>query len=277
MKKGNAVYLAFGMLLIALGAGALVFSEHAPKAPQLTAGVVNATTSPITTQTLPEPVPTYVEVVDSCGPDYSGSCVNMRSGPGTTYPSILKLRQGMVLRVSGIVNTAAGSWYQLDPGEGVRYPERITSAWYVSTDLVKPYTGLDEGELNKNTATTTKYIVVSVETQMLFAYDGDTLFMSVPISTGLSDTPTPHGRFTVFKKTPSRYMQGPIPGLSDQSYDLPGVPWDLYFTQDGAVIHGAYWHNHFGEPWSHGCVNLPLDAARQLYDWTPLGTPVNII
>lgn len=69
-------------------------------------------------------------------------------------------------------------------------------------------------------------------------------------------------------------MQGPIPGVSDQYYDLPGVPWNLYFTVDGAVIHGAYWHNHFGEPWSHGCVNLPPQEAKRLYDWADLGTPV---
>ena len=69
-------------------------------------------------------------------------------------------------------------------------------------------------------------------------------------------------------------MQGPIPGVSDDVYDLPGVPWTMYFTYDGAAIHGAYWHNDFGAQHSHGCVNLPPDKAEQLYDWTPLGTPV---
>lgn len=62
-------------------------------------------------------------------------------------------------------------------------------------------------------------------------------------------------------------MQGPIPGLSDQYYDLPGVPWDLYFTSDGGAIHGAYWHNNFGTPMSHGCVNEPLANAEQIFAW----------
>ena len=66
-------------------------------------------------------------------------------------------------------------------------------------------------------------------------------------------------------------MQGPIPGLSDQYYDLPGVPWNLYFTEYGAVIHGAYWHDNFGQPSSHGCVNLPIDEARKLYLWADVG------
>ena len=108
------------------------------------------------------------------------------------------------------------------------------------------------------------------------AYDGDTLFMQEPVSTGLELTPTARGTFTIFKMTPARYMQGPIPGGTDQYYDLPGVPWNLYFTQGGAVIHGAYWHDHFGKPWSHGCVNLSPQNAKKLYEWAPIGIPVTI-
>jgi lipoprotein-anchoring transpeptidase ErfK/SrfK len=109
---------------------------------------------------------------------------------------------------------------------------------------------------------------------MLYAYDGDTLYMQEAISTGLELTPTPRGVFTVYRMTPSRYMQGPIPGISDQYFDLPGVPWNLYFTPEGAVIHGAYWHDRFGSPWSHGCVNLPPEKAKKLYAWAEIGTKV---
>ena len=69
-------------------------------------------------------------------------------------------------------------------------------------------------------------------------------------------------------------MQGPLLGVSDQYYDLPGVPWDLYFTEQGGAIHGAYWHDKFGKRWSHGCVNLPLEEAKKLYEWADVGTPV---
>ena len=120
----------------------------------------------------------------------------------------------------------------------------------------------------------TKRIIVDRSEQMLYAYDGMTLFMREPISTGLELTPTPRGIFTVYRKTPSRYMQGPLPGVSDQYYDLPGVPWNLYFTLQGGVIHGAYWHDNFGQPWSHGCVNLPPDKAEQLYQWADVGTSI---
>ena len=69
-------------------------------------------------------------------------------------------------------------------------------------------------------------------------------------------------------------MQGPLPGISDQYYDLPGVPWNLYFTHEGAAIHGAYWHDNFGKPRSHGCVNLPLAEAHKLYTWADIGVQV---
>jgi len=90
-------------------------------------------------------------------------------------------------------------------------------------------------------------------------------------------TPTPRGTFTIFKKTPSRYMQGPLPNFPpDDVYNLPGVPWNMYFTHEGAVIHGAYWHNSFGTRYSHGCVNLSPENARLLYTWADLGTTVTV-
>jgi lipoprotein-anchoring transpeptidase ErfK/SrfK len=161
--------------------------------------------------------------------------------------------------------------------EWVRYPERVTDTWYVAADYVRHFNDPGPSDLAPGThPQTTKRIVVNRTKEMLYAYDGDTLFMQEPISSGLELTPTPRGTFTIYRKTPSRYMQGPLPGISDQYYDLPGVPWNLYFTVDGAVIHGAYWHNHFGEPWSHGCVNLSPENAQKLYHWAELGTPVII-
>jgi lipoprotein-anchoring transpeptidase ErfK/SrfK len=125
------------------------------------------------------------------------------------------------------------------------------------------------------TATTTKKIVIDLSEQMLIASENGVPYMETLISTGLELTPTPVGTFTIFKKTPSRYMQGPIPGLADQQeYDMPGVPWNLYFTRGGAVIHGAYWHASFGSQYSHGCVNLSPYNARVLYEWAELGTTV---
>lgn len=219
----------------------------------------------------------YVEVVDGCGPHFEGECLNVRGGPGTDFPVYAQLRNGIVLKVGGVVERYGEEWYRIVFDEYLRYPERQKGEWYVKAEYVSIL--YDEGDKtvweDGRNASSTKKIVVDRGEQMLYAYDGEELFMETKISTGLELTPTPRGTFTIFKKTPSRYMQGPLPNLIDQQvYDLPGVPWNLYFTQGGAVIHGAYWHTSFGSRYSHGCVNVPLDVARKLYDWAELGTIV---
>ncbi len=228
--------------------------------------------------TLPVVVPVqgvaYLEVVDGCNHAYEGTCVNMRSAPNKEASVVERLRTGVVLRVAGTVKVDGKDWYKVLVDEHIQYPERVKGDWYVYADAVELF--YDEGDKNltSNTATTTKNIYVNLTEEMLYAYDGDVLFMQEPISTGLELTPTPAGTFRVFRKTPSRYMQGPLPGVSSQVYDLPGVPWNLYFTNEGAVIHGAYWHDSFGKPWSHGCVNLAPQSAKKLYDWADTGTLV---
>jgi L,D-transpeptidase catalytic domain/Bacterial SH3 domain len=219
----------------------------------------------------------YVEVTDGCGPHFEDECLLVRSGPGSEYPVISRLRNGVVLKVDGKVERDGTLWYKIIFDEWLRYPERVKDDWYVAADYVEAL--YDEGDKtiweNDYASSTLKRIEVDRSEQKLSAYEGEELFMEISISTGLELTPTPRGTFNVFKKTPSRYMQGPLPGLADQQYyDLPGVPWNLYFTQGGAVIHGAYWHTSFGTPYSHGCVNLSPEDARKLYYWADLGTYV---
>lgn len=217
----------------------------------------------------------YIEIIDSCGPYFNGVCVSIRSGPGKEYPIVEKLRTGMVLKVAEKITHGDNSWYKISLDKEIQYPERIKGDWYVSADYARPFQ--DEGSRETTDGVNTsspKRIVIYRSKQLLYAYEDGEVFMKQSISTGLELTPTPRGNFFVFKKTPARYMQGPLPGISDQEYDLPGVPWDLYFTYQGGAIHGAYWHDKFGEPWSHGCVNMPTEQARKLYDWAELGTEV---
>lgn len=218
---------------------------------------------------------TYIEVIDSCDAHFGGACVRVRSGPGTDYSQVTGLRNGVVLKSSGLVEANGRKWYKIVFDEWVRYPERVTSDWYVSADYVKEFRlpGAEE-YIEGVTPATNKRIVVDRSEQMLYAYDDDVLFMQQSVSTGLDDMPTPRGTFKIFKKLPSRYMQGPLPGISDDYYDLPGVPWTMYFTEQGGAFHGAYWHDNFGKQWSHGCVNLPGDKAEELYLWTDIGTSV---
>lgn len=224
-----------------------------------------------------KPLFEYIEVIDGCDIHFEGECLNMRSGPSEEYPVVSKLRNGIVLKINGKVEYEGEVWYKVVFDEWLRYPDRLNGDLYVNADYVKVL--LDEGiktiEDNEHSTTTTKKIIVNRTTQTLSAYDGEKLFMEELISTGLELSPTPRGEFIIFRKTPSRYMQGPIEGLAGSDYyDLPGVPWNLYFTHGGAVIHGAYWHDSFGSEYSHGCVNMPPDKARKLYNWAEIGTHV---
>lgn len=233
-----------------------------------------ATTSISSVEGTPRPLrESYLQITDGCGPYYEGTCARIRSGPGTTYPVVEKARTGMVLKTSGALEADGRTWYKIIFDEWLRYPERKTSDWYVAGDLVEH---IEVPTYDTPQSSSTKAIFINRSKQMLYAYEGDTLFMKEPVSTGLELSPTPRGVFSIYKKMPSRYMQGPLPGISDQYYDLPGVPWTLYFTQEGGAIHGAYWHSNFGQQWSHGCVNLPIDKARALYEWADIGTPVTV-
>ena len=86
------------------------------------------------------------------------------------------------------------------------------------------------------------------------------------MSAGLANTPTVAGQFRIQTKLVSTRMRGP-------GYDLPNVPYTMYFYR-GYAIHGTYWHNNFGHPMSHGCVNLRTADAAWLFDWASIGTLV---
>lgn len=219
----------------------------------------------------------YVEAKEGCNSTYSGSCINVRSGPGTEYPAVLKLRDGVVLRVERKVRIQNRDWYKITFDEWVRYPDRVGTELYVAGDAVHAFFRQGPEDWKRGMKVhANKRIVVDLSDQLLYAYDGDELFMGAQVSTGLDSTPTPVGSFSIFRKMPSRYMQGPIPGVSEDVYDLPGVPWTMYFTSSGAAIHGAYWHADFGNQHSHGCINLFPYQARLLYDWADVGTSVTV-
>ena len=112
------------------------------------------------------------------------------------------------------------------------------------------------------------WIDVDLTNQRVYAYEGDTLVNSFIVSTGTSLTPTVTGKFKVYIRLVSGNMRGP-------GYFLPDVPYIMYFYKSYG-LHGTYWHNNFGTPMSHGCVNLSIADAAWLYNWSYLGTVVNV-
>ena len=113
-----------------------------------------------------------------------------------------------------------------------------------------------------------RWIDVDLTRQMTYAYEGDVIVNSFVVSTGTWATPTVTGQYKVYVKYRSAKMSGP-------GYYLPNVPYIMYFYK-GYGLHGTYWHNNFGTPMSHGCVNLRTSDAEWLFNWASVGTLVNV-
>ncbi len=118
-----------------------------------------------------------------------------------------------------------------------------------------------------------KHIDVRLKEQLFIAYEDNRPVYAARASTGARKIGgkyyTPSGSYTTFYKRPSRHMA--TDNLASSGYDLPGVPWVSYITKGGISFHGTYWHNDFGTPHSHGCINLSPQSAKWLYRWT---TPI---
>jgi hypothetical protein len=124
-----------------------------------------------------------------------------------------------------------------------------------------------------------KRIEVVLATQKLTCFEYDKPVFTTTISSGLDigkkkangiSTLTPAGKFNVAVKMPSKHMgSGDLAQAADiEAYQLPGVAWTTFFTRQGHAFHGTYWHDNFGNPMSHGCVNMRTEEAKWLFRWT---------
>jgi hypothetical protein len=143
-----------------------------------------------------------------------------------------------------------------------------------------------------------KRIEVDLDRQQLICYEGERPVFTTLVSSGIGvqqvqievevdgvktqqtidvDLATHAGETSVLLKQPSRHMTNrPMkpgdPGPLVEMFDLPGIPWNMFFDQSGTAIHGTYWHNDFGVKRSHGCLNVSTAAARWIYRWVyPIG------
>ncbi|MCP4361651.1 MAG: L,D-transpeptidase, partial [Chloroflexi bacterium] len=117
-----------------------------------------------------------------------------------------------------------------------------------------------------------KWIDVNISTQTLRAYIGNDMVFSTLISSGTAEFPTVTGQFRIWLSYESQTMDGRLLGYD---YYLENVPYVMYFYNDYA-LHGTFWHNNFGNPMSHGCVNLKTGDAGWIYSWASIGTLVNV-
>lgn len=151
------------------------------------------------------------------------------------------------------------------------YEDRWGDAYYVYASHMHLFSDRELLPISSSVADTEKVIEVNIHDQLVIAYEyGVPVFMSLA-STGIlldgKDLSTPPGEYIVNYKRPSRHMVHTDKiGINDSA--LYGVPWVTYFTDTGIAFHGTYWHSNFGVQRSHGCVNLPIPAAKWIYLWT---------
>ena len=110
-----------------------------------------------------------------------------------------------------------------------------------------------------------KWIEVNLSEQKTYAWEGEQMVNEFLISSGLPGTPTVQGVFRIRVRTRSQTMSGGDRAAGTY-YSLPNVEWVQYFYEDYS-FHGTYWHNNFGHPMSHGCVNMTNEDAEWLFHW----------
>jgi lipoprotein-anchoring transpeptidase ErfK/SrfK len=158
--------------------------------------------------------------------------------------------------------------------------ERLRVRYHIPARHLRRIPAADLTPLSPHVPEKEKKIVVSLADQSLKAYEKGQEVFHTTIASGIpSDEPTengiptetPGGYFRVSTKMPVRHMGDGRLSSDPTAYELPGVPWVSTFVATGVAFHGTYWHQNFGKPMSHGCINMRVEEAQWLYRWT---TPV---
>ena len=139
-----------------------------------------------------------------------------------------------------------------------------------------------EGEVlaEKSENASNKKIEIDLSNQKLYVYENGQKIFEFLVSTGTWNR-TPTGEFKIWTKIKSQKMSGGSKELGTYYY-LPNVPYIMFFYNDqipkqmGYSTHGTYWHNQFGKPMSHGCINMISEEAKVLYEWADMDTPIEI-
>ncbi|KKS93061.1 MAG: hypothetical protein UV69_C0014G0003 [Parcubacteria group bacterium GW2011_GWE2_43_12] len=159
--------------------------------------------------------------------------------------------------------------WELSLGTGIMEPDSDGDKYLDGTEVLAGFDPLNPD----SSAKLEKLISVDLTKQQLsYSFGGKTLEKFL-ISGGLPGTTTPRGEFEVITKRDLVNYQGP-------NYDYPNTKWNLRFAWSQGFsyyIHGAWWHNNFGEPQSHGCVNVSYDNMERLYEWAQVGTKIIIL
>ena len=171
----------------------------------------------------------------------------------------------------GLVQDADGNpWYKV-------YDDKWKFHYYAQAEHLRIIPTEELAPLSPDFPSQLKRVEVRLNEQVAIAYeDQNPVFMARIASGGRfrnGTYSTPVGHHMTYHKRPFRHMAAG--DLASNGFDLPGVPWVSYITETGVALHGTYWHNDFGHPRSHGCINLTSQAAKWLYRWTQPVVPPN--
>ena len=156
-------------------------------------------------------------------------------------------------------------WYQITD-------DHLHQVFYLAAEHVRLVPDEELAPLSTDVPDALKTVYVDLTAQYVMAFEDERLVLRTRCASGAGRSSTPTGKFNTYHKGPSVHMTNDgDPKIN--LYDLPGVPWCSFFTGTGIAFHGTYWHNDFGEPRSHGCINLPNSAAKFLYRWTSPTVP----
>ena len=186
-----------------------------------------------------------------------------RATPDPNGRRSMRLEYSTVYRVIKAEQDKTGAWwYRLQ--DGVSY----SPGPYILAAHIRR---IDPSELTPlSPDVTDKKIEVSLKQQSITAYENGEPVLTHLICSGTGGFGTPRGNHKVLFKTPTSRMIG---GSGSNYYDLPGVPFPTFITWTGVAIHGTYWHNDYGRPRSHGCINVPSDVAKWFWRWTLPSAP----
>lgn len=182
----------------------------------------------------------------------------------TTSEVVYRLYYETVHWITKVITSENGQiWYRL-------LDDKWNSYYYIPAQHMRIFSNDELAPLSPDIPEVAKWIEVKLEKQLVLAYEGTRLVFAARAATGDKTISrrwtTPIGQFITSFKRPTRHMANG--DIASSGFDLPGVPWVLYITQSGISFHGTYWHNDFGRPRSHGCINLTPQASKWLYRWT---------
>ena len=193
-----------------------------------------------------------------------------RSGYDNRAVSPVPLRRGCRSAPQAPSLRCSNGWLQVVNDTRLSRPRRslANGPIFIPASAVNAYAEQDLAPLPLRPGEERR-VEVDLSRQTLSAWsrvnNTDMLYLQATISSGRAGRRTRPGVYRILRKRWSRYMQG-----EDEQgpWDLPFIPMVQYCRSNGDAVHGAYWHNNFGQPMSHGCLNMREDQAIRLYRWT---------